>query len=98
MRRSPWAAWTALLLLTLAATTCLHAVRMPAALLLGPMLAAIAITLLRPGLRVPKLATVAAQAVLGCLIASALSPRLLAPLLASWPMLIGVNLLSTVAI
>jgi membrane AbrB-like protein len=71
---------------------------MPAASMLGPMAAAIAVTLLRPGLHVPTTATTFAQAVLGCLIASALSPRLLAPLLSSWPTLLGVNLMSVLSI
>lgn len=98
MQRPLWAAWSALLFLTLVVTTGLHAVHVPAASVLGPMAAAIVVTLMRPGLRMAKTVTTFAQAVLGCLIASALSPKLLSPLMSSWPTLLGVNLLSTLSI
>jgi membrane AbrB-like protein len=87
-------AWVALLLLTAALTATLSHVHAPAALVLGPMVSAIAVTLWRPGLRLPRSAGTVAQAVLGCLIASAFSPGLLKPLLSAWPALIGINLLS----
>jgi len=96
--RRPAAAWSALLLLTVLVTAVLRAVHLPAAWMLGPMLAAIALALQRPGLRLPGGSTLVAQAVLGCLIARAMSPQLLGTLQPHWPLLLGMNLLATLGI
>lgn len=84
--------WAALVGITAMLTLSLRAAHMPAALMLGPMLAGIAVAILRPGPALPRTAAVVAQAVLGCLIAQALSPRLLVDLAPQWPILLGMNL------
>jgi membrane AbrB-like protein len=70
----------------------------PAALMLGPMVAGMVIATYRPGPQLPRGATVVAQAVLGCLIAHAMSPHLLVALAPRWPILLGMNLLVVLGI
>lgn len=98
MTRSLGLSWAALVGLTLVLTGAMRLLHLPAALMLGPMISAIAIAILRPGARLPKGATVLAQAVLGCLIAHALSPHLLADLAPRWPLMLGMNLVMILAI
>ncbi|MFT4046648.1 MAG: AbrB family transcriptional regulator [Solimonas sp.] len=62
--------WLALLALTVPLTAALHALGLPAAFLLGPLLAAIAVAAGGAELRTPPLAYTAAQALLGCMVAS----------------------------
>jgi membrane AbrB-like protein len=81
-----------LVCLTLVVTAAMRWVHLPAALMLGPMVSAIAVAIVVPGARLPKGAAVVAQAILGCLIAHALSPSLLLDLAPHWPAIIGTNL------
>lgn len=70
----------------------LEAVGMPAALLLGPMIAAILVETGGGAIRVPRLPHYGAQAVIGCLIAGAISPAIVATFLGRWPLFVGVVL------
>ncbi|HEV2284612.1 MAG TPA: AbrB family transcriptional regulator, partial [Steroidobacteraceae bacterium] len=65
-------------------------VRLPAAILLGPMIAAIALEGLGAGVHLPRAPLYAAQAVIGCMIARALTPGILAVFIARWPVFLGV--------
>jgi uncharacterized protein len=76
--------WPALLAVSLALTALLAWLRLPAALLLGPMVAAIAFGVAGSGLRLPRSAFVAAQSVIGCLVGRALTPAILASLAHDW--------------
>jgi uncharacterized protein len=68
----------------------LMAVRLPAALLLGPMLAAIALEAAGGGVHLPRALLYGAQAVIGCMIARALTPEILAVFAQRWPIFLGV--------
>jgi len=78
-------AWTRLLVLSALITLLLEWLGLPAALLLGPMLAAVACALRGDRARLHRLPVLFAQAVLGCMIARALPPSVLGRLLQDWP-------------
>jgi membrane AbrB-like protein len=61
----------------------------PASLLLGPMLVAIALACGGVRLRVGRLPFVAAQGVVGALVGRSISPPIIADVLANWPVMIG---------
>ena len=62
----------------------------PAALLLGPMLSAIAFGVGGSGLRLPRWAFLMAQSVIGCLVASALTPSILLDIADSWAVMLAI--------
>ncbi len=84
--------WSILAVLSLGLGGLFLWLRLPAALLLGPMLAAVALGLRGATIRVHRLAMPIAQAILGCMIARALSLSLLSPLLDDWPVVLLVLL------
>lgn len=65
--------WLALVGLSLAAVALLEWIRLPAAMLLGPMIAGIVVATRGTQVAVPRGAFVAAQAVIGCMIAGSIS-------------------------
>jgi membrane AbrB-like protein len=69
----------------------------PAALLLGPMLVAIAFGAAGTTLRVPRWAFLGAQGVVGCLIARSVNPTLLVSLAHGWVTIITVVLTTVIA-
>jgi membrane AbrB-like protein len=68
----------------------LTAIGMPAAFLLGPMLCGIVAGALGSRLEVPAFPWLAAQAMLGVLVAASLSPSLLGSFLSHWMLFLGV--------
>jgi uncharacterized protein len=64
--------------------------KLPGALLLGPMAAAILVQTAGGAVKVPHAATVAAQAVIGCLIAHSITPAIIGGFARHWPVLLGV--------
>ena len=90
------AQWCRLLLLTAAVSALLLWFHLPAALLLGPMIAGIVFSLRGSALKVPKGCFLAAQATIGGMIAGTLTPSIFSVLLAEWPIVTGV-LLATLA-
>ncbi|MBN8998276.1 MAG: AbrB family transcriptional regulator [Rhizobiales bacterium] len=82
--------WGVLLALSAALGAALFAAGLPAALLLGPMLAAIAIGVAGGSIRVADPLSVAAQAIVGMLIASALSPDIIGRFRHDWPLFLAV--------
>jgi len=78
--------WSALIVLSAAAFAALAAAGMPAALLLGPMLAGIAIAASGATLRIPPSTSVPVQAIIGCMIAGMLPPAVFAQAGARWPL------------
>ncbi|MBU3892732.1 AbrB family transcriptional regulator [Serratia rubidaea] len=89
--------WLILLLASLALGFALLAFHIPAALLLGPMIVGVTMGLLGASVRIPKPLFIGAQAVLGCMIAQSLSPSILTPLLADWPLILLVLLATLLA-
>lgn len=78
--------------LTFALVFALNASHVPAALLLGPMLASIAFAVSGSNIRLPRGFTIGAQAILGCLIAQAIDADLVAVIGAHWQLLVGFSL------
>lgn len=76
--------WVALLALTLPLTALLEWAALPGALLLGPMIAAIAFGVGGAQLRLPRGTFPGAQAIIGCLIARALTPAILVSIAQDW--------------
>ncbi len=94
---SPALAWLGLLAASGALTGSLALLAIPAALLLGSMLAGIAFGAGGARLHVPRPCFSAAQAVLGCLVAHAFTLDFAATLLADGPLMIAVVLVTVAA-
>jgi uncharacterized protein len=91
-----WLQWTLLAVLSALFGVGMQALHLPAALLLGPMLAGILLGVNGASVRPPKLGYVAAQAVVGCLIASLISAAIIASFTQHWPLLLGATFLTLV--
>lgn len=89
--------WLILLLASLVLGFSLQAFHVPAALLLGPMIVGVAMGLLGASVRIPGPLFIAAQAILGCMIAQSLSPNILTPLLDDWPLVLLVLIATLLA-
>jgi len=90
------ATWLALIALASLLIVLLHAVEMPAAFLLGPMVASIVFAVSGARTRVPHFFIIAAQAVLGCLIAAALDDELVHVITLHWELFIAFSLATIV--
>lgn len=84
--------WLSLILLSIALVIALSASHVPAALLLGPMLAAIIFAVGGSSIRLPRGFMIGAQAILGCLIAQAIDAQLIAIIGVHWELLVGFSL------
>jgi len=89
--------WVWLAIASAAAALGLSRAGFPAALLLGPMLVAIAFGVSGAPLRVPRWAFLGAQGVVGCLIARAVDPALLVSLAHDWAIITIVVLATVIA-
>jgi uncharacterized protein len=88
----PWAQWPVLAVLSGAFLAALEALHLPAALLLGPMLAGILMAAAGGTIRVPGFFYGASQALVGSMIANSLPLSHLASVTADWPVyLAGVS-------
>ncbi len=83
------ARWSALLALAVTATAALLLLRIPAALLLGPMAAAVVLAGSGRPVRLPPALFTAAQAIVGIMIARVYTPSLLAEAARRWPLFLG---------
>lgn len=96
--RAPrWLQW--IVLVAVSAILCggLMMIGLPAALLIGPMLAAIAAGLSGATIRVSGPLALGAQAIVSMLIASAITPAILVAFLADWPLFLAVVLATIIA-
>ena len=83
--------WMGLIAVSFLVTAFLSRAGLPAALLLGPMISSIIFGVSDSGLRLPPLALLAGQAIIGCMVARVLEPNLLGFLANEWPkVLLGV--------
>lgn len=82
--------WLLLTVGSMLVAAVLMEIRLPAAFLLGPMLAAIALEAGGGGVHLPRALLYGAQAVIGCMIARALTPEILVVFEQRWPIFIGV--------
>ena len=85
-----WAQWSLLLAGSALLAIVLAVFRLPAALLLGPMVAGIVIATSGGRIRVPRLPILAAQSIVGCLIARAITPEIIVALAKDWPLFLSV--------
>lgn len=81
--------WGLLLGLSVVFVGVLELVGLPAALLLGPMAAAILLAAFEGTVRVPRPPFLLAQGVVGCMIARALTPDMAREMVAHWPIFLG---------
>jgi membrane AbrB-like protein len=81
--------WAALLALSLAFIVPLQLIHLPAALLLGAMGAAILVSACEGRPAPPQWAYVAAQGLIGCLVARSIGPGILGEMLAHWPVFLA---------
>ncbi|ENM2865641.1 AbrB family transcriptional regulator [Citrobacter koseri] len=86
--------WGLLFLLSLLLSLAFLCIHLPAALLLGPMIAGIAFSLKGITLRLPRSTFLAAQAILGCMIAQNLTGSILTTLAVNWPVVLAILLVT----
>src|SRR5690606_35559261 len=84
-----WARWIGMMALSALFATLLELAGFPAALLIGPMLAAIVFGINEAGVGVPRVAFAGGQAIVGCLISASISPAFLPAFAANWALLIA---------
>lgn len=98
LHRWPRAAqWALLATLSLAISAALLALRLPAALLLGPMFAGIALGTHGAAVRVPPSGYIAAQALIGGMIATTITPEIAQTFLGHWPIFLAAILTTLLA-
>lgn len=90
--RSSLAQWSVLLTVSVAAAALLEMAGLPAALLLGPMVAAILVATSGGNIRAPKPSHFIAQTVIGCLVARAITPDIVGTFVQAWPLFLGIAL------
>lgn len=96
-RATPAAQWALILLLSAFFVFCLELAGIPAALLMGPMMAGIAAGVGGATVRVPLAPFALAQGVIGCLIAGSVSTDILGLLYAHWLPIMGAVLATLAA-
>ena len=87
-----WAQWGLLVAASVVLAMLLATVRLPAAWLLGPMVAGILVATNGGRIRAPRLPMLAAQSIVGCLIARAITPEILVAVAKDWPLFLSVVL------
>src|SRR5262249_13322098 len=90
--RPPAQQWGMLAAGSVALGALFEIIGLPAALLLGPMIAGIVLATNGGSIRPPKLPVQMAQAVIGCLVARAITGDILHAFLKDWPLFLGVVL------
>jgi membrane AbrB-like protein len=96
-RYPPFFHWVALLALSLGLALAFDTVRLPAALLLGAMLAAILVAIGDGSPRVTRKAFIFAQSFIGCLIARGITPEILTSLRDDWLLFVFVTVVVILA-
>ena len=91
------ASWAALIAVSAVLSLGFKAAGFPAAFLLGPMLAAIGFGARGISLKLPSPAFTAAQALVGCLVARAMTPELAGILHQEWPLIFVAVLVTVIA-
>ena len=84
------AQWAFLAALSGACAALLHLAGLPAAFFLGPMAAGVIMGVNGVSIRVPRAPYIAAQAIMGAFIASAITPSILHSFIQDWPIILGV--------
>jgi membrane AbrB-like protein len=84
------AQWLLLAALSAVFAALLHLARLPAAFFLGPMAAGVIAGIAGGTVRVSRIPFAGAQGIIGCLIASGMTPAIFQSLLDDWPVILGV--------
>jgi hypothetical protein len=87
--RSPLQQWGMLVAGSAGLAALFELAGLPAALLMGPMIAAIALATNGGSIRAPRLPAQMAQAVVGCLVARAITGDIVLTFLRDWPLFLG---------
>jgi membrane AbrB-like protein len=82
--------WVVLLIVSTVLAALFSFARLPAALLMGPMVAGIVMGAGGGTIRMPSLSVFAAQTIIGCLIARAITGDIVSAFVKHWPLLLGV--------
>jgi uncharacterized protein len=90
----PMGRWAVLITASAIMGAALEWVRLPAALLLGPLVAAVLVQTAGGSVKVPNILLTGAQAVIGCLIARSITPAIVSGFVAHWPVFLSVVALS----
>ncbi len=91
------ARWAVLLAASALTAAILQWARLPAALLLGPLAAAVLVQTAGGAVKIPRAFVAAAQAVIGCLVAHSITPSIVGGFAVHWPVFLGVVVLSLAA-
>ena len=89
--------WTVLLVASILLASALQWVRLPAAFMLGPLVAAVLAQTAGGAVKIPRTLIAAAQAIIGCLIAHSITPAIVVGFMHNWPIFLGVVALSVAA-
>lgn len=90
--------WLTLALLSVVAATVMYTQALPAAFMLGPMMAAVFMAVCGAGLRVHRHFSLSALSVMGCLIAGFITPSLLTVYIDHWMVLSAANVATMIII
>ena len=82
--------WAVLVLISAIIVAALETMHLPAALMLGPMIAGILVETGGGSVRIPRLPLTAAQAAIGCMIAQTITPAIISEFCGQWPLVLGV--------
>ncbi|RWE74392.1 AbrB family transcriptional regulator [Mesorhizobium sp.] len=96
-RLRPPRQWLVLLVFSLLFAGALELAALPAALLIGPMLAAILAGTNGATVRVPRLLFGSAQAIVGCLVADSIAADIFSAFYKEWPLFLGVVIATVTA-
>jgi uncharacterized protein len=96
-RLSPAGRWAVLLAASLLLGGALQWARLPGALMLGPLGAAIVVQMAGGTVKVPRVLMMVAQAVIGCLVAQAVTAGVVDGFVRHWPVFLGVVALTVIA-
>ncbi len=91
-RRSTSLQWAVLLLLSLLLAGAMELAGIPAALLMGPMVAGAIVGLNGGSIRLPRLLVFLSQALIGTMIAGSINAGIVTTFLGNWPLFLGVVL------
>jgi uncharacterized protein len=89
--------WVVLLALSAVAAAILQCVRLPAAVMLGPLAAAALLQVAGGAVKVPRVFLIIAQAIIGCLVARSITSSIVGDFIIHWPLFLGVVALSIIA-
>ncbi|THD51403.1 MAG: AbrB family transcriptional regulator [Phenylobacterium sp.] len=91
------ARWAVLVAASVLAAALLQWARLPAALMLGPLAAAVVVQTAGGAVKVPRAVMAAAQAIIGCLVARSFTPAIVGGFASHWPVFLAVVAISIAA-